>query len=117
MFSSKFFKHTFTEVDIEYDSAMKMFGVTLHLETQYVTDPIANYSFPRTINGWQHFDITRDTNGRTQVYLNGEQIFDHTDENFTESQFFFLGALRHSEELIDNIVVRDTVVEIIPPAK
>jgi hypothetical protein len=32
MFDSKFFKHTFTEVDIEYDSAVKIFSVTLHLE-------------------------------------------------------------------------------------
>ena len=34
MFSSKFFKHTFASVDIEYDSAIKIFGVTLHLEKE-----------------------------------------------------------------------------------
>ncbi|MHA1218975.1 MAG: hypothetical protein ACTSSN_10940 [Candidatus Heimdallarchaeaceae archaeon] len=34
MFSSKFFKHSFTEIDVEYDSALKIFSVTLHLEKE-----------------------------------------------------------------------------------
>ena len=105
------------ETNTKFRSYILKYVEAKSIEFSLVTDGksifIGQHSI-QDLSGWQHFDITRDTNGRTQVYLNGEQIFAHTDENFTESQFFFLGALRHSEEVFDNIVVRDTVVEILP---
>ena len=60
--------------------------------------------------GWQHFDITRDQDGRTLVYLNGEQIHDYIDNSFSNSEYFYI--LTYEDSAFDNIVVRDQVLDV-----
>ncbi len=88
------------------------FRVTLHLETEFVTDPIANFSFPEPLNGWQHFDITRDSTGLIRTYINETLCMEatHTEHNTAN---YFLIQLRDGDA-IDNVVVSDTI-DITPP--
>jgi hypothetical protein len=81
--------------------------VTLHLETEFVTDPIANYSFPKPINGWQHFDVTRDVTGLIRTYINGTLCMEviHTQHNTAN---YFLVQLRDGDA-VDNVEVSNTI--------
>jgi hypothetical protein len=77
------------------------------------SDQLVLYSFPRALSGWQHFDITRDSNGRICIYYNGTLVIDITDTAYTESQFFVYYT-SYSGQAIDNIFVSDTI-DIQPP--
>jgi len=64
---------------------------------------------------WQHIDITRSSDGRICVYVNGTLLLDVTDTRITTSNYFCF-ATSLSASAIDNIVVSDTV-NIQPPPK
>jgi len=64
--------------------------------------------------GWLHMDATLDDHGKVLIYLNGEQIFEYTDERLKDTQYFSMTPGHTSHEMIDNIVVRDKVIEITP---
>lgn len=81
--------------------------VTLHRETEFVTDAIANYSFPRLINGWQHFDVTRDTTGRIRTFINGTLCMDVIDTRHNTAKYFLV-QLRDGDA-IDNVEVSNTI--------
>jgi len=77
---------------------------------------VVYYTFQKSLSGWQHFDITRDSKGRLCIYHNGTlviDIVDIVDTSYSESQFFVYIAL-NSGQAIDNIVVSNTV-DIEPP--
>jgi len=76
---------------------------------------IAQYSI-KDISGLQHYDVTRDESGHTLVFLNGEQIFEFTDDTFSDSQVFYISC-NNSLITLDNIVVRDKVIDILPPGE
>jgi len=62
------------------------------------------------ITGWNHIDFTRDLEGNSTVYLNGEPILEYKDEiSFTPSWFYFTGPIGSA---LDNVIVRDQVIEI-----
>ena len=72
-----------------------------------------DYRFKSTILGWQHFDITRDPDGRICVYHNGSLAIDTVEDSYTASHYFGYQS-RHPGKAIDNIVVSNTV-DILPP--
>ena len=76
---------------------------------------LAAYDSKTGFSGWQHIDVTRNSDGRICVYHEGDLIIDTVDRSITSittSQFF---AFWSSEEAaIDNIVVSNTV-DILPP--
>ena len=48
------------------------------------------------ISGWSHFQITRDEEGNSTVYLNGEPILEYKDElSITPYWFYFSLSLIH----------------------
>jgi hypothetical protein len=67
------------------------------------------------IYGWNHFDITRDEEGNSKVYLNGEPILEYKDELPITSHWFFFEAPTGSA--LDNIVVLNRVIDIQPSEK
>jgi hypothetical protein len=85
---------------------------------------VGQYSYPWTkTSGWQHIDVTRSSEGRTCVYLNGTLVIDWAPltNPVTTSEYFWVmfgeEAFPHigtSEGAIDNIVVSSTV-DIQPP--
>ena len=75
---------------------------------------LIQYFFPRSLSGWQHFDITRDLDGRLCIYHNGTLVIDTVDTTVSESQFFVYITSRFGQA-IDNIVVSNTV-DLLPPS-
>ena len=62
------------------------------------------------ISGWNHFDITRDEEGNSIVYLNGEPILEYKDEiPIMPYWFYFSGPIGPA---LDNVIVRDQVIDI-----
>jgi len=83
---------------------------------------VGQYNYPWTkTSGWQHIDITRSSDGRTCVYLNGTLVIDRVITSVTTSEYFWVmfgeeafPNIGYSEGAIDNIVVSNTV-DIQPP--
>lgn len=73
---------------------------------------LAAYMLPRSMTGWQHFNVTRDSNGRTCVYNNGTLVIDVADSIVITSEF--IRYLSRGDSAIDNIVVSNTI-DIEPP--
>ena len=73
-------------------------------------------SLPFHPSGWYHVDVTRDTNGRWQFYMNGTLRLEATDNKYPTFPYFGFylqpGALP-TGTIIDNIVVSDTIY--VPP--
>ena len=67
----------------------------------------------RILTGWNHFDITRDDSGNAKLYLNGELVQEYQDELTFPPQWFVVGTLA-SGPIIDNLVVRNQVLDIQP---
>jgi len=77
------------------------------------SERLGEYIFSSSISGWQHLDITRNSNGRTCIYHNGKLILDVVDSaTITSSEYFIYEPT--GEAAIDNIVVSNTV-DIEPP--
>jgi hypothetical protein len=72
---------------------------------------LAAYNLPRSMTGWQHFDVTRDSDGRTCVYNNGTLVIDVIDTTVMTSEFI---RWISKGGAIDNIVVSNTI-DIEPP--
>jgi len=74
-----------------------------------------NRYFPEGTNrlAWQHYDITRSSDGRICVYLNGTLVIDQTYVPMATSNYFSF-VTSDAGARIDNIVVSDTV-DIPPP--
>lgn len=60
---------------------------------------------------WHHIDITRDEEGRIQVYFDGVLGINEVDTRLTESYYFGVMLDYHhiGKTYIDNIVVSDTI--------
>lgn len=92
-------------------------GVNIVLRSfQSLTNPsrsvqLAAYNLPRSMTGWQHFDVTRDSDGRTCVYNNGTLVIDVVDATVMTSEFIRWISRGGA---IDNIVVSNTI-DIEPP--
>jgi len=71
------------------------------------------FTFQNSLSSWQHFDITRDSDGRTCIYHNGTLVIDTVETTYSQSQVFVY-ITTHSGQAIDNIVVSNTV-DIEPP--
>jgi hypothetical protein len=84
---------------------------------------VGQYDYPSSkgASGWQHIDVTRSSDGRTCVYLNGTLVIDRVINWNTTSEYFWVmfgeeafPQIGTSEGAIDNIVVSNTV-DIQPP--
>jgi hypothetical protein len=73
---------------------------------------LGEFILPQGMSGWQHIDVTRDSDGRNCVYINGTLIMDVVDNAAITSEFFYF--LSYGESAIDNVVVSNTV-DIEPP--
>ena len=67
----------------------------------------------RKLTGWNHFDITRDESGNSKIYLNGELITEYKD-NLTIASDLFYFSTSTIGPVLDNVVVRNRVIEIQP---
>ncbi|MFW9964811.1 MAG: OmpL47-type beta-barrel domain-containing protein [Candidatus Sifarchaeia archaeon] len=66
---------------------------------------LGSWSPPNFVKSW-HVDITRDSNGVFNVYLDGVNRIQATDTTFYTSSFF--GFLGYNLQEMDNVVVQDT---------
>ncbi len=79
------------------------------------------YYYERSPTAWQHVDITRDSEGRVHVYLNGTLALDEMHPGFTSQylavQFIASDSLTisNAEGGLDNIVVSNTIDIESPP--
>lgn len=65
------------------------------------------------LSGWHHFDTTKEQSGLIQVYLDGEKILEHLDElPFDVIKLTFYACCEGPA--LDNVVVRDQVIEVRP---
>jgi hypothetical protein len=67
------------------------------------------------ITGWHHVDITRDESGNMKIYFDGELQIDNVVDYPYESDYFV--AFFYEGSGIDNIVVRNQVIDIQPPSE
>jgi hypothetical protein len=65
---------------------------------------LGSWSPPNFVKSW-HVDITRDSNGVFNVYLDGVNRIQATDTTFYTSSFF--GFLGYNRQEMDNVVVQD----------
>ena len=85
-----------------YDSSEGVHDMKIIREDERVTD-------------WHHVDITRDESGNMKVYFDGQMYLEQVIDFPDDSDYF---AVLFSEGSgIDNIVVRNQVIEIQPSSK
>jgi hypothetical protein len=75
--------------------------------------PVDEYQTGSILTGWNHFDITRDEQGYSKIFLNGEQILEYKDELTINSSWFRFEGHPIGPAL-DNVVVRNQVIDIQP---
>lgn len=73
---------------------------------------ILGYWATDNIDGWNHIDVTRDTDGNFTVYINGTLRIEAKNTYYTESNSFWYTGEIGSYSALDNIVVSETVSEI-----
>jgi hypothetical protein len=74
---------------------------------------LGEYIFASSIPGWQHLDVTRNSDGRICIYHNETLILDLVDHApLTSSEFFTYNP--SGQASLDNIVVSNTI-DIEPP--
>jgi hypothetical protein len=65
-------------------------------------------------NSWIHFDITRQSDGKISVFLDGTLLMQATDTRATSSEYFRVNAEQYV--ILDNLTVSDSVdIEVDPP--
>ena len=65
------------------------------------------------LSGWHHFDITREESGMIKIYLDGEFILEHFDDREFDAEKLVV-MYCCSGPVLDNLVVRDKVMNIVP---
>ena len=65
------------------------------------------------LEGWHHFDITKNENGMIKVYLDGEFLFGHFDERSFDSESLVIMYCCKGP-VLDNLEVQDQIIEIFP---
>lgn len=75
-------------------------------------EPIQTYwDLGEPLTGWHHFDIKKDESGLIKVYLDGELLFGHLDNRSFDCESLVI-MYCCSGPVLDNLVVRDQVIEI-----
>jgi len=67
----------------------------------------------KKLSGWHHFDITREESGMIKIYLDGEFILEHFDDREFDAEKLVV-MYCCSGPVLDNLVVRDKVMNIVP---
>ena len=65
------------------------------------------------LDGWNHYDVTRDELGNSNIFLNGELVLQYNDELSISPQSFYFGT-NVIGPVFDNVVVRNQVIDIQP---
>jgi hypothetical protein len=75
----------------------------------FTPDPVelGIYSHPEGLAQHQHIDITRDTNGHFNVFVNGTLIIEGIDNELTSARYFVFESL--SSHGLDNITVNNEI--------
>ena len=105
--------YDFTQIDRSCYLALSDEGVVLLRQRDGPFEALTGYDFKIEISGWQHIDVTRNSDGRICVYQDGNLVIDTVETSVTTSQFFAFWNTGE-EATIDNIVVSNTV-DIEPP--
>lgn len=99
--------HVYMLEILEYDKTMlNLIKLTGKGENQTPTN-LVSYRATRGLSGWQHVDITRETDGRFRVHLNRKLVMEAVDASITTSQSFCF--LAPAGKALDNIVVSKTI--------
>ncbi len=99
--------HVYMLEVLEYShTVLNLIKLTGKGENQTPSD-LASYRATRDISGWQHVDITRDTDGRFRVYLNRKLVMDVVDKSITTSQNF--AFLAPGGKALNHIVVSKAI--------
>lgn len=89
----------------------------IHLRLYSVSSEGSNvlgeYVYNSDASAWQHIDVTRNSDGRTCLYLNSTLLVDVVDHAVIKSRFF--KYLPYGVAAIDNIVVSNTIDIQQPP--
>ena len=72
-----------------------------------------NVKLGRKLSGWTHIDVTRDGDGNSIFYIDGEKVLEFSDDLTIKPQLFYFNTPLVGP-LLDNLVVRDQVIEIKP---
>ena len=77
-------------------------------DARFIKIPLDRYQFDlAAFSGWQHIDVTRDTDGQFYVYINGTLRLEAVDTEITTSTNFRFGS--ETGPALDNVIVSDTV--------
>ena len=79
--------------------------IELLLSTGWVNTQLGTWKSPNTMSGWQHFDVTRNDEGRFDIYLNGTKVFDVTNTRFMTSSYFVFYCFANGA--LDNVTIND----------
>lgn len=74
------------------------------------TDPVEKrIDLGEVVTGWHHFDITKETDGVTRVYMDGDFLMEMLDDrSFVTDKIFLFSSFEGP--VFDNVVVRDAVI-------
>ncbi|MHA2107085.1 MAG: hypothetical protein ACW99R_05200, partial [Candidatus Hodarchaeales archaeon] len=100
------------ELTVWLDARMGTPGFILIKRTNGVMTTLGEYEVSSGLSNFQDIDITRDTNGNFNVFVNGSLVIEATDTTWTTSLYFRFVSM--GENAIDNITVDD---EVIKPTK
>jgi hypothetical protein len=84
--------------------------------SETITDAAAVISEGEKVTGWHHIDITRDEDENIKVYFDGELYLDSFIHFRFQSDYFYFGTYDEGPAL-DNVVVRNYVIDIQPPSE
>lgn len=88
-------------------------GVEIWVDDEVESENLGSYMPPGGIKEkWLHFDITRDPNGHMCLYVNSLLGLEVDSTNFNTSLYFYFNC--YDRHAIDNIIVYDEVIQIVP---
>ncbi len=88
-----------------YTLHVSRYKIKLLISSGWVSTELANWDPPEAITGWQHFDVTRDVDGRFAIYVNGTEQLAATDTRYMTANYFVFYCYKNGA--IDNVVIND----------
>lgn len=93
--------------DFSYQIKVSRGAIELKKNSGWIRHALDNYYPTSAVKGWQHIDVTRDSNGAFCVYVNGSLKLQAVDTEMNFSSYFLFYC--EEDEGIDNIRVSNTI--------
>lgn len=90
-----------------YTLHVSRFKIELLISSGWVSTELGNWDPLERITGWQHFDVTRDADGRFTIYVNGTERLTATDTRYMTANYFVFYCYQNGA--IDNVVINDEI--------